>query len=80
MSKVNLKVGDHVSGLRMGDKAIRLTGIIVGINDDGKTLTIELDSNKNFIETVHVNDVKIIPEKAKTASGKSLTTVNGKEV
>lgn len=80
-NKADLKVGERISALRMSNKAIRLTGTLVQVNDDGKTVNMTMDGHDTHIETVHVDDVTVLDgseAKAPAAGGaKSLTTVNG---
>jgi hypothetical protein len=67
MNKEELKKGDHVSFLRSENKAVKLTGRIVKIHDEGvPCVDVSLDDCKTErIETAHVDDVSVIAE-AKT--------------
>jgi hypothetical protein len=77
---VELKEGMRITALRMSNKAIKLTGTLAKINDDGKTVEMTVDGTENGLETVHVNDVKPLGEEKSDVQGKSLTTVNGKPI
>jgi hypothetical protein len=57
---VQLEKGMRVSALRMSNKAVILTGTIVQINDDGKSLDMTVDGHDTHVETVHVNDVAVL--------------------
>lgn len=61
MSK-DLKVGQRISALRMSNKAVSLTGTLVELNDDGKTVQMMMDGHGTHIETVHVDDVTVLAE------------------
>jgi len=58
----DLKVGQRISALRMSNKAVKLIGTIAQINDDGKTVDMTLDDHDTHVETVHVDDVKVLDE------------------
>jgi len=61
--KEDLKIGDHVSFLRMSNKAIRLTGTIAAFHDDGvPCVDVELDGHEDAIDTAHVDDVTVLEE------------------
>jgi len=51
------KVGDHIRGLRMSNKAVSFTGVIQQLNADSKTVIVKVDGSPNWIEDVHVNDL-----------------------
>jgi hypothetical protein len=58
--KEDFKIGDHVSFLRMSNKAVRLTGTIQSFHDDGvPCVEVALDDSE-AVETAHVNDVKVL--------------------
>jgi hypothetical protein len=70
VAREDLKIGDHVSFLRMSNKAIRLTGTIAKIHDDAPIVDIALDNHPaDSIDNAHVDDVTVIdPVAAETAS------------
>lgn len=78
----NLKVGDHIKALRSSNKSISLVGSVLRLNEDGRTIDMDLDANKNFVETVHVDDVTVlgITPAVTPTSEKSTVTVNGKAI
>ena len=77
-----LTTGQHVSFLRMNNKAIKLTGVVQQINEDGKTVRIQVDGSPNFVEDAHVDDVNLIEAPAAPAAEprKSFVTVNGQAI
>jgi hypothetical protein len=61
VARTDLKIGDHVSFLRMSNKAVRMTGTIVAFNEDGKTVDIALDHHDvDSIENAHLDDVTVL--------------------
>jgi hypothetical protein len=56
-----MKVGDHVKALRSHNKAVELTGTIERI--EGSSVTMVLDDNPNWLETVHLDDVTVLEAK-----------------
>jgi hypothetical protein len=57
-----LKVGQHVSFLRMHNKAVSVSGTITQVNEDGKTVIVQTDINPNILEGAHVDDVTVLAE------------------
>lgn len=73
MKKEDLKIGDHVSFLRLSNKAVSLTGTISAIHEEGvPCVDVELDTGG--FETAHVDDVTVLraekPAKEKSKSAK----------
>lgn len=67
--KEDLQVGQHVSFLRMSNKAVRLTGTIERMHeDDARLVDVQLDGHDYVcLDTAHVDDVTVLP--AETPEG-----------
>lgn len=65
---IDLKIGEHVSYLRMSNKAIMLTGTVEQFNTDGKTVRIKVDGTPNFVEDAHVDDICSLETPAEDAA------------
>jgi hypothetical protein len=64
VAREDLKVGQRVRALRMSNKATEITGTLVQINDDGKTVNMTMDGHATHIDTVHVDDVTVLEQAA----------------
>jgi hypothetical protein len=64
----DLKVGQHVSFLRMHNKAVSVEGTITQINEDGKTVIVQTDINPDILEAAHVDDVTVLETPAEVAA------------
>jgi hypothetical protein len=61
--KENLKLGQHVSFLRMSNKAVSLTGTIADISEDQPIVAVKLDGHDpEVLEIAHVDDVTALDQ------------------
>lgn len=73
--KDDLQVGQHVSFLRMSNKAVRLTGTVERIHDDAPLVDVQLDGREDVcLDTAHVNDVTVLAPAAEPAADATTET------